>query len=254
MKHVLRSRIRHFRKTARELLFPSLEEDALTRDARIKAAADWEEIFAPLAPLVSDAAVLEIGCGDGAMLASLLDRPTGAARTGIGIAMMSGDTSDAAGASRPDFRYLGERLELHGDSEYLESLDPDSVDLLVCRDMEQRFALPTIESGLKRLYDILRPGAEAVVTVGCFDPAVPSTSGPGYGFLTPTTWTMLLMRAGFEIVAERRIWRDQEQAAVMARLLPCSSEEERMTREIRLRLVRPWESWELEKVWAGKGA
>lgn len=250
----MRRAIRRHVRRARELLFPPLEEqDPRIVTARRRAEGDWQDLFAPLSPLVADAAVLEIGCDDGALLAALLERPGDMARSAVGIEVDFDRLPQPGGALRQSYAALGERLELHDRADYLEAFDPESFDLLICRDVERVYPLEDLENGLRRMYELLRPGGEALAVVRAGRPDAAAPAGPGYGFLTPTTWLMLFLRAGFEIDGVRRVWRDAGDGAAMAALLPASSDEERMTREMRLRLIRPWEGGELDKVWAAKG-
>ena len=64
--------------------------------------------------------------------------------------------------------------------------------------------------------------------------------------MTPTAWVVQMLGAGFEIVAVRRVWRDPADQRRAAAWLPEASDDERLTAEIHLHLIRPWESWELD--------
>lgn len=202
------------------------------------AIAVWNEVFQPFSPLIEDADVLELGCGDGRLAAALAG--SGGARLVIGL--------DASAAWRGEGRAVRwdtsrvSRLELHARMDRLESLDPETFDLVLCRDLDGLFPLEGLEDLLARLYGLLRPGGEAILRLGCAGPG----PGRGYGFMTPTAWIALAMRAGFEIAGQRRIWCDSSEQDAAAGRLPRASDDERLTAEIRMHLLRPWESWELD--------
>lgn len=234
---------------AKELIFPSFEaQDADTAEADRRAQALWHERFAPLNVMIEDADILELGAHDGRLLAHLLSTHSERARSGVGVDPRP-HWFQADGEVRwPEEEKTG-RLELHTDLAYLQAFDLASFDLVLARDLESLFPLDELEDGLKRIYDLLRPGGEALLNVGCASPQ----GGPaGYGFLTPTSWIILAMRIGFEVGAVRRVWRDNDAVAAALAVLPHASDEERMTAEMTLRLIRPWESWELDKVWHAK--
>ena len=233
----------------KELVFPTFlppDPEAVAADAR--AATVWHEVFAPLNVMIEDADVLELACHDGRLVASLLDGGEQRARSGVGV--------DANGVwVKPDGEIVWpehhptHRLELHTDMSYLQAFDLSSFDLILTRDLEKVFSLTELNDGLRRIYDLLRPGGEALLHVRC----APVGAGEGgYGFLTPTSWISAFMRIGFEVGAVRRVWRPAEEAAQAAAVLPHASDDERMTAEMTVRLVRPWESWELAGVWTIK--
>lgn len=214
------------------------DADPRDRVAWEVAVGLWNEVFEPFSPLIDDADVLELGCGDGRLAAALAE--TGGARWVVGLDSRAGWRGDGEGVGWDTATVP--RLELHGRVERLESLDPGAFDLILCRDLDGLFPLEGLEDLLARLYGLLRPGAGALLRLGCAGP------GPerGYGFMTPTTWIALTMRAGFEIVGQRRIWCDPSEQNAAAERLPRASDDERLTVEIRLHLLRPWESWELD--------
>ena len=115
----------------------------------------------------------------------------------------------------------------------------------MARDLDATLPLDGLERRLSRIYDLLRPGGEAVLRLRCFTPGGQIGAGAGYGVMTPSAWTIILMRAGFEIVGGAQVWRDQHVQSRVDELLPETSPEERGCAELRLHLVRPWESWEL---------
>lgn len=176
-----------------------------------------------------DADILHVGCGDGRLLHLVLNgaRP---ARRAIGI---RGPEQSQSLIDWP----LGDRkgrMQVHEEISYLDAFDPASFDIIVCEDMESLFRLENLESGLDRLYSLLRPGGEALLKVRC---AGGGEDG-GFGVLTASSWIMMLMRAGFELAHVVR--------------LPMSGDEEYRTdidvHALRLHLLRPWEAWELERL------
>lgn len=247
----VRTRVRRLATKAKNVLYPRPPSTS-PELAKADAAAHeiWDNVFAPMRPTVFGADVLDVGCRDGRLLAALLSQgepvrsATGVERTpywsgeGAGPAW---NTAEAEGA-----------LELHGNLRTLEAFDPNSFDLILCRNFESVFELDDLETGLRRLYDLARPGGECIVHVGCGSGDGIEDFGPGYGFLTPTSWTMLMMRAGFEIDAHRVLWRDEMQRARAISRLPFSSDAERLASAVTFRLLRPWEAWELDRIWAAK--
>lgn len=233
----LAHRARRYLRIAREMTFPQFDQDDTARaQARRAAEALWVSDFAPLGTTAHGADVLEIGCGEGWLLAQLIqaDHPHGGARSAVGLEPNPG--SGAAG------------VEIHTDMRRLWAFDLAAFDLVVVRSVERIWTLDEVEPGLQRVFDLLRPGGEAVLCVECADLQAPDFTGPGYGFLTPSSWAMLMMRAGFEIAESRRFLGDAIDARTAAALLPQASEGERMTRRITFRLLRPWASWELERL------
>lgn len=239
-------RTRRLLAIAWNMTFPKFEpRDPAAAEAERAAQSLWHDRFGPLDVMVEDADVLELGCGDGRMLAHLLASHPERARSGVGIEPQPGWIGPDGEIRWPEEERTG-RLELHTDLVYLQALDLASFDLILARDLESVFPLDGLEEGLSRIYDLLRPGGEALLHVGC---ASPQGGAAGYGFLTPTSWIILAMRFGFEVGAVRRVWRDNDALAAAKATLPYASDEERMTAEMTLRLIRPWESWELDKVW-----
>jgi len=234
---------------AKELVFPTFEpQDPEAAAADRVAQQLWHERFEPLGVMVEDADILDLGAHDGRVLAHLLSTYPERARSGVGVDPRAVWFEADGDVRWPEEEKTG-RLELHTDLAYLQAFDLSSFDLVLARDLEALFPLDELEDGLKRIYDLLRPGGEALLHVGC---ASPQGGRAGYGFLTPTSWIILAMRLGFEIGAVRRVWRDHDAVAAAQAVLPYASDEERMTAEMTLRLIRPWESWELDKVWHAK--
>jgi SAM-dependent methyltransferase len=233
----------------RELIFPTLTvRDPNSAQGHQRAQALWHEAFAPLNAMIEDADVLELGCDDGHLLDVLLHDGPERARSAVGIDRIGAWLRPDGVIAWPEEEPSG-RLELHTDMAYLQAFDLASFDLVIARDLETVFPLDELEDGLRRVYDLIRPGGEALLHVGC----APLNPGPsGYGFLTPTSWVSLTTRIGFEVSAIRRVWRPDEDAARAAALLPLASDDERMTAAMTLRLIRPWEAWELDKVWHAK--
>lgn len=197
----------------------------------------WSQLFEPFSPLVEGADVLELGCGDGRMLAALAR--TGGARSAVGLEHRpywrgagGGVAWNAAGF--PD-------IELHADASYLDSLEDGVADLVLARELDGFLPLDGLEAGLGRVYGLLRPGGEMIARLRCANPA-----GAGYGFMTPTAWIAQMLSAGFEIANIRRVWRGPDDQGRAAGWLPDASDDERLTAEIHLHLIRPWESWELD--------
>lgn len=247
----LRQKARRLVTDARDLVFPEDRSPPEVQAARDQADRVWSDLFAPLNPMVDDADILELGGHDGRLSAARLESDIigCAARSAVVMDSHAYWAGEEAGVAWPRGT-MPERLELHDEMSHLGAFDPGSFDLILCRDFEATFAVDDVEDGLRRLYDLTRPGGEALIVVGCADFANPVVEGAGYGFMTPTSWIMLMMRAGFEIGEVRRIWRPAEDAATAARILPDASDDERMTAQMRCRLVRPWESWEMDAIWA----
>lgn len=205
------------------------------------AVALWNELFEPFSPVVQGADVLELGCGDGRLLAALT-RNAGV-RSALGLEQRpywSGKNGGVAWntAAFPE-------VELHPERDRLESLDEGIADLILARELDGFLPLEGLEMGLERIYGLLRPGGEMIARLRCFLPESGS-DGPGYGFMTPTAWVAQMMAAGFEIAALRRVWREPSDQRAAAAWLPDASDDERLTAEIHLHLIRPWESWELD--------
>ena len=247
----LRHKARKLILNARELVFPDDRPPAHIAAAQARADVVWNEIFAPLNPMSADADILELGGYDGRLSAALLSSPIagGAARSAV-VLDEHAYWDGAEGGVAWQRGTIPERLELHDDLSHLGGLDPAAFDLILCRDFEAVFPLDELEQGMRRLYDLARPGAEALIVVRCADLDDPAIEGAGYGFMTPTSWIMLMMRAGFEIGEVRRVWRPAEAATTAAAVLPDASDDERMTAEMRCRLIRPWEAWELDGIWS----
>ncbi|WP_162998118.1 class I SAM-dependent methyltransferase [Brevundimonas lutea] len=220
---------------ARETVFPPRyelhpEEDA----AQERAVAVWRDLFQPFGPLVEDADILEVGCADGRLASRLVTH--GAARSATGV---------EPGFDFGPYDTLEGRLTLSSDLAVLDTLDDGVFDLVLARDVDTALPLDGLERRLGRIYELLRPGGEAVLRVGCFAPGGRLGEGPGYGLMTPTAWAAVVMRAGFEIIDSAQVWRDDRNQSAVDIILPDASPTERACAEMRLHLVRPWESWEL---------
>ena len=205
------------------------------------ALALWSQLFEPFAPLVEGADILELGCGDGRLLAALAR--TGGARSAVGLERRAYWRGKGGGVAWSPARFP--ELELHADPDRLENLDDGVADLILARELDAFLPLEGLEAGLDRLYGLLRPGGEMIARLRCCGPDS-GMDGPGYGFMTPTAWVAQMLGAGFEIAAMRRVWRDQDDQTRAAAWLPEASDDDRLTAEIHLRMIRPWESWELD--------
>lgn len=249
MRKLLR-KARRLVKTARDVVFPERLFDPKFEAAAAQAEGLWQTLFAPFEPLTDDADILEVGCGDGRLLQGRLQPSSdqGQARSAVGLDHI--DYWNGQGGALPlSAEGRDARLEMHNDIRYIHALDGASFDLILCRNFEAMFELSEVEQVLRRLYDLLRPGGEFLVVLGCPDLSSDDPRGPGYGVLTPSSWMMLVMRAGFEVLSVRRQWKPAEAAAEAAAVLPWSSEDERMTAELRCHLIRPWEAAELDQLW-----
>lgn len=236
-----RERLRTWTRTARRVLFPPKAGGSDSVEAWADARALWLALFGVFRPETRDADVLELGCGDGRMLALVLAE--GEARSAVGLDRRAFWNGEGAAAWRAQ-DLAG--LQLMPMLEHLHGLNEEAFDLVLCRELDSIFDAVEINDGLSRLYGLLRPGGEAIVRVRCADLRADGFDGPGYGFMTPAAWTHFVLRAGFEIADSRAIPRDPAQAALARERLPQASEPERMTAELHLRLIRPWESWEIE--------
>lgn len=202
------------------------------------AMSVWNTEFADLHPVIDDADVLEIG-GEDARVSGLLltARPDGGPARSVVCLGAGGDAGWV--------REFGDQLQVHADARVFNALETGVFDVVLCRDWGAGFAMEALETGLSRIYDLLRPGGEFLVVVDCADLVDFRPTAKGYGVMTPSSWMMAFQRAGFEVVAERRSLRSLERAGLAQSVLSMSSEDERSTARMRCRLVRPWESWEL---------
>lgn len=230
-----------WRKGTRVLLAqtPALKPE--DQEAWNDAVALWDQLFDPFSPLTDDADVLELGCGDGRMLGALSQ--SGRVRSATGIERYAYWNGEGGGA--PWRTGMFPALQLHAEMRKFENLDDGEFDLILCRELDGFFPLDGLEDVLSRIYGLLRPGGEMIVRLRCGDGG-PGFRGPGYGFMTPTAWIALMLGAGFEVAGLRGIERDPASRARLMQRLPHASDDERMTAELHLHLVRPWESWELD--------
>jgi SAM-dependent methyltransferase len=229
-------------RTGRQVVLARpVDRDPADQAAWEDAVALWNALFAPFSPLIEDADVLEVGCGDGRLLGALA--ATGRARSALGFDRHPYWSGEGDGTPwRP--RDIP-NLDLDSDLDHLDALDEGSADLILARELDCLLPLEGLEDRLAQLYGLLRPGGEMLVRVRCGDGSA-GPDAPGYGFLTPTAWTALMLGAGFEIADRRRVWRAPAEQGLAAEHLAGASDDERLTAELRLRLVRPWESWELD--------
>ena len=230
-----------WRKGAKVVLARPTPPDPADQEAWNDALALWNDLFEPFAPLVADADVLELGSGDGRMLGILA--ASGRARSAMGVERHAYWNGEGGGVAWRPAQFAN--LQLHEDPRRIEGLDDGVADMILCRELDSLCPLEGLEDALDRLHDLLRPGGEMIARLRCADFGA-GPDGPGYGFMTPTAWIALMLRSGFEIVGQRRIWRDSAQQDVATRCLPHASDDERLTRELHLHLIRPWESWELD--------
>jgi SAM-dependent methyltransferase len=233
----LKTKLARWKRKAIETVLPPVSIEPALDAARAEAAEVWHACFAPFAPAVNGADVLEVGCRDGLMLAQLIE--TARPRSAVGIDRVAAWDGQAGGVSWP-WRIWEDRLRLLAGSGQLDQIEADSLDLILCRDLTGAFTLTDLEAGLSRLYDALRPGGEMLVRATCA-----SVSGGGYGFMTPTAWAMIMMCTGFEIADMRRTWRDPADQAALAPALAWTGETEALAGDVTLRLLRPWETDEL---------
>lgn len=197
-----------------DLLFPGDDGGDLDDLAGGRASEVlWLELFDPFHPVVEGADVLVLGQGD------------------VDLSLkLTNDLRARAVTSAPDDLAL---------------LEAGGFDLVLTRSIEEVTRLERLEEDLGQVYAALRPGGEWLLRAGCPTPSRPGFEGPGFGMLTPSGWALQFMRAGFEIAELRPVWRDQAAQGAVAELLPQASDSERLCGEIRARLIRPWEAWEL---------
>lgn len=222
---------------ARDTVMPPRHEfDPIEEAGQAEALALWQGVFMPFGPLVDDADILEIGSGDGRLLGRLITH--GAARSATGVEPgVPGDEW---------IETLEGKVRSTGELACLDALPDGSFDLVLARQLDGDLPLEGLETRLRRLYDLLRPGGEAILRLGCGA----NGTDAGYGFLTPSSWAALLMRAGFEIVDLRRVWRGDRDQSAAVEALPWTADEERLCGEVRVHLIRAWEAWELEAITA----
>ncbi len=228
--------IRRFAKLARDTLSPpQIAHDPVEEAAQRAALAPWQNIYQQFGPQLEDADILVVGCGDGRLAARFVTH--GAARSVTGV---------EAGATvfAPTDNLEG-KLRLAGDLALLDTLGDSGFDIILAPALDAQLPLEHLERRTRRLYDLLRPGGEAIVNLGCAPARPQAGTGAGYGFMTPSSWAGLFMRAGFEIANVTRVWRDDAEGALLRERLPQTRDEERLCDELRLHLYRPWETWEL---------
>ncbi|MFN4297165.1 MAG: class I SAM-dependent methyltransferase [Brevundimonas sp.] len=238
----LRDRVRKAVRTGRQAVLPEPEfRTASDQEAWEDAVALWNDLFAPFSPILQGADVIELGCGDGRLLGAAM--ATGGARSAVGFERQAWWNGGGGGVAwRPgDITGLDLRVGIDG----VSALDEGAADLILARELDGFIPLDSLEFWLAELYGLLRPGGEMLARVRCGD-GRGDPQAPGYGFLTPTAWTVLVLGAGFEIADTRRVWRAPAQQGAAAERLPHASDDERLTAELHLHLIRPWESWELD--------
>ena len=231
---------RYWRATKAAVVDQPAAADPADAAAWRDAVALWAELFGSFSPLIEGADVLELGCGDARLLGAVLHSGARSARGFERFAYWKGEGAGAA--------WLAERtprLTLHTDITALDDLEDGLADLILARELDGFLPLEGLEERLALLFRLLRPGGEAILRLRCGHPEG-GPDGPGYGFMTPTAWNALMLSTGFEIVEVRRIWRDPVAQGRAAAWLPHASDDERLTAETHLHLVRPWESWELD--------
>lgn len=178
-----------------------------------------------------DADVLHLGCGDGRLLHVVLGGNS-PARRAIGI---RGPRQSQALIDWPMADHRG-RIHIHDEIAYLDAFDPASFDLIVCDEVDEVFRLDNLETGLDRLYALLRPGGEALLEVQCAGRG----HDAGFGVLTASSWIMMCMRAGFEPARVIRLPFGVREDTV--------ADTDAATGALQLHLLRPWEAWELERL------
>ena len=223
------------------ILAKAPDENPGEHQAWADAVSLWNDLFAPFSPLVEDADVLELGCGDGRLLGAMV--ASGKARSGTGLEHHA--YWEGIGGGAPWRPSSIRNLEMRTGEDQIDALDDEIVDLIIAREFDGFLPLDKLEERLSRLFSVLRPGGEVLLRTRCGNGSGEG-SAPGYGFLTPTSWIALFLAAGFEVVDVRRVWRTPADQGPAAARLPDASDEERLAEEIRLHLVRPWESWELD--------
>lgn len=223
-------------KLARDTLSPpQIAHDPAEEAAQRTALGPWQDIYQHFGPQLEDADVLIVGCGDGRLAARFVTH--GDARSAVGI-------ETGAASFSPSDRLEG-RLRLEGDLALLDTLDDETFDLVLSPSLDMQLPLSDLERRVRRLYDLLRPGGEAIVNLRCAAARPEAGTGPGYGVMNPSSWLGLFMRAGFEVAGTTRVWRDEAEASEVRERLPRTRDEERLCAELRVHLFRPWESWEL---------
>lgn len=229
--------VRRWAGEAKELLLPAEDAKApAALESGERARRAWHALFEDLGANVAAAEVLDLDGGDARMIEYLVDE-RGAAS---GVARLTGEARRAA---RADLDDRDGRVRLLREEDGIESLRAGEFSLILCRRIESVLGLEELEGGLETLYGLLRPGGELLVGVGCA-----GGGGGGYGVLTPTGWTLLAMRAGFELLGVQRSWADATAQAAVAQTLPNAGDDERQTAFMRMRLVRPYEAWDLQAI------
>lgn len=236
------NKARKMLRSGRQVILPGPQRvDPADQAAWEDAVALWNDLFAPFAPVVEGADVLELGCGDGRLAGALA--ASGRARSVTGLDHHPYWTGVGGGTAwgHQDMA----TMDLAAGLETLNALEDGTADLILARQLDSFLPLSGLEDRLERLYALLRPGGEMLARLRCGDGG-DSQDAPGYGFLTPTAWVALMLGAGFEIAGHRRVWRTPADQRAAAARLPEASDDERLTAELHLHLIRPWESWELD--------
>ncbi|MFN3816863.1 hypothetical protein [Brevundimonas sp.] len=238
----LLDRARKALRAGRKAVLPEPEVRAPSDQAAWEdAVALWNALFAPFSPVLENADVVEVGCGDGRLLGALM--ATGGIRSAVGVERRAWWDGEGGGPAWRPRDTAG--LDLRVGLDAVGGLDEGAADLILARELDGFLPLDGLETWLTDLYGLLRPGGELMVRVRCGDGSG-EPEAPGYGFMTPTAWTALMLGAGFEILDRRRTWRRSTEQSAAADRLPHASEDERLTAELHLHLIRPWESWELD--------
>lgn len=236
--------IKRWVRASRDVLFPPAPTKAEVVVEKVHTAADqrWEALYGAFDPLVEGADILDLDVTDGAVLERLLT--VGRARSAVGFTANPRLAVDTA-AIWDELSGEERAPRLLGDHDILDALESRRFDLILCSGLDAVTPHDRIEPRLQRLYEVLKPGGEALLHVRCADASDLSPRGPGYGYLTPTGWSALFLRAGFEIAEVRGGWRTPDAQARLDAALPTAGEDERALGEIALRLYRPWEASEI---------
>ena len=194
-----------------------------------QARALWSGLYEPKGLVVDGATVLDLGCSWGYLLRHLATEHAPARLIGVDVSPLW----DTAGHGW-DWRAERVPIEFHaGELSEIGALADASVDLVLCTSTLQYMTPEQVEANLARAYALLRPGGRMVLRTRVFTSYIGADlhrtfakpyvhllygeeqlarlarertgADPRYlNWLTASTYTAMMHRAGFEIAGSRR--------------------------------------------------